>query len=50
VAPLAESESEPVRQLHLACTDHPSDKRAANGKCIGCIVDRNNRLTSGGAS
>jgi hypothetical protein len=25
------------------CPDHPNDKRAANGKCIGCIVDRSNR-------
>ncbi|WP_369132012.1 hypothetical protein [Modestobacter sp. I12A-02662] len=28
-----------------ACPDHPNDKRAANGKCIGCIADRSNRLT-----
>ncbi|SDY96020.1 hypothetical protein SAMN05661080_05139 [Modestobacter sp. DSM 44400] len=25
------------------CPDHPNDKRAANGKCIGCIAERSNR-------
>jgi hypothetical protein len=35
--------SDSVRQLHVACTDHPNDKRAENGKCLGCIVERANR-------
>lgn len=36
VAPLVE----PAHQLHAVCPDHPNDKRAFNGKCIGCIADR----------
>jgi AAA domain-containing protein len=41
VAPLGE----PAHPLQLApCSDHPHDKRAANGRCIGCIAARHNRL------
>ncbi|MCU1669506.1 MAG: hypothetical protein JWP40_2433 [Blastococcus sp.] len=51
VLPSAEPAPEPVRQLHLACPDHPTEKRAANGKCVGCIVDRANaRVRDGDAS
>ncbi len=34
-----------MAQLHAVCPDHPDDKRAANGKCIGCIADKWNRLS-----
>lgn len=45
VLPSQEPQPGPVRPLHLAavsdtCPDHPEDKRAFNGKCIGCIADR----------
>jgi hypothetical protein len=32
---------EPVRLQLAPCPDHPNEKRAPNGKCVGCIVDRN---------
>jgi hypothetical protein len=38
-------QGEPARPLQLApCSDHPHDKRAANGRCIGCIAAKHNRL------
>ncbi|MDP9417227.1 MAG: DUF3631 domain-containing protein [Actinomycetota bacterium] len=32
------------------CPDHPTDRRADNGMCIGCIVDRQNRRARSEAS
>jgi AAA domain len=37
--PSPEPALEPARQLHSACADHPDDKRAPNGCCVGCIED-----------
>ena len=38
-------QGEPGHPLQLApCSDHPHDKRAANGRCVGCIAAKHNRL------
>lgn len=50
VLPSPESAPDPVRQLHVACVDHPSSNRPPNGRCVMCIAEKHNKIARGEAS